>query len=177
MNGDLIAYAKYRIDDVLQEVLHTFCNQSEQPKGKFHVLMTIYLPRCIISTHEKAPRSSCIAFLGRDWICGHIDEFFPVYDLSVGPVSLSTSDTPLSQLFQMLYFKELSSISSPTPMPHVTSRTTPSYEQRTTRHPKLNFLIQSAISKANQGISSERMQELNDILCNMLSRFHPCYEG
>ena len=171
-NGDLIAYAKYHIDDVLQEVLHTYRNESEQPRGKFHVLMTVYLPRCIISTHEKQTKSSFVVFLVRGWICGHIDEFFPIYDLDVDPVSLSVKDTPLSELFRMLCFKKLSS----SPPPDMSSPTQ-SFAQRTTKHPKLNFLIQSAVSRANQTESSGRVQELNDILCSVLSHHHPHYAG
>ena len=171
-NGDLIAYAKYRIDDVLQEVLHTYRSESEQPRGKFHVLMTVYLPRCIVSTHVRQTKSSFIVFLVRDWICGHIDEFFSVYDLDEDPVSLSVKDTPLSELFKMLYSKELSSVPAPD-----TLSPTQCFAQLSTKYPKLNFLIQSAVSRANQTESSGRVHELNDILCSVLSHHHPHYTG
>jgi hypothetical protein len=82
LNSDLIACAKYRIDDIWEN-----CCTKEFP---CYVVFTVLIPR----EHNK---SSFGSFLGGDWTCVHVDDFYPENDYS--PISLALSNTPLSTLF------------------------------------------------------------------------------
>ena len=90
LNGDLIACAKYRVDDIWQDIPEDSDDCSNKEDTYHHVLFTVLIPR----EHSK---SSFVGFLGGDWVCAHIDEFCPTYDFS--PIFLALNNTPLSSLF------------------------------------------------------------------------------
>lgn len=92
LNSDLLACAKYRIDDIFHDVYTSYESDGYESslKNYCHVLFTVLIPR----EHN---HSSFVSFLGGDWICAHIDDFSPEYDYC--PVTLSISNTPLSLLF------------------------------------------------------------------------------
>ena len=121
INGDLIACAKYRLEDVIHEEskiyqfqqLDTASPGLEEPtavsqshqlerkaRGRFFALFTVYLPR-----KHGHTKSSFVSFLGGDWKCTHIDDFFPVHSF-FSPVSAladGKEQMTLSQLFRMIY--------------------------------------------------------------------------
>lgn len=86
LNSDLIACAKYRVDDIWDDMNCIF----DKNEHHCYVLFTVLIPR----EHNK---SSFVSFLGGDWICSHIDNFCPETDYS--PVTLALTGTPLSKLF------------------------------------------------------------------------------
>ena len=86
LNSDLLACAKYRVDDIFTEM----SAGADRQASSCHILFTVLIPR-------ENSNSSFVGFLGGDWICYHIDDFCPDYDFS--PVSLALSNTPLSLLF------------------------------------------------------------------------------
>lgn len=91
LNSDLLACAKYRVDDIFTEISAGASSSLEVDRQTYcHILFTVLIPRENCS-------SSFVGFLGGDWICYHIDDFSPEYDYC--PVSLALSNTPLSLLF------------------------------------------------------------------------------
>ena len=105
MNGELLACAKYRIDEILNEerlklTISSLSPEREEPKGKFNLLFTIFIPR----KHGNS-KSSFVGYLGGKWTCAHIDEFFPVHPFS--PVLLACGDQKmrLSELFHHIYIE------------------------------------------------------------------------
>lgn len=80
LNGDLIAYARYRIYDLRAKAIEKQCSTT-------HVLFIIHLPR-------KTPTSSFVGFQGTPWICYHLDdlqecdeELFSLQDALLKPIS------------------------------------------------------------------------------------------
>ena len=121
INGDLIACAKYRLEDVIHEESKiyqfqqldtaspgleetTAVSQSHQlerkARGHFFALFTVYLPR-----KHGHTKSSFVSFLGGDWRCTHIDDFFPVHSFfsAVSALADGKEQMTLSQLFRMIY--------------------------------------------------------------------------
>ena len=91
MNSDLLACAKYRVDDIFTEISAGASSSLEADKHTYcHILFTVLIPRENCS-------SSFVGFLGGDWICYHIDDFSPEYDYC--PVFFARDNTPLSLLF------------------------------------------------------------------------------
>ena len=178
LNGDLLACAKYRLDDIIEEEstriyqleqpdapmspgLEVQISQpSRKPKGHFHVLFTVYLPR----KHGNS-KSSFVCFHGGEWICTHIDDFFPVQPFS--PVSLAFNDHEklLSELFRKIYIEPPS---CDTPGVRATAQ---QVEQKEQANLKLYVHIQQAVEKAGHlpiGITAERMKRLNQVLLKLL---------
>ena len=83
LNSELIACAKYRVDDIWEDM-------NGSVKYNCYVLFTVLIPR-------EYNQSSFVSFLGGDWICSYIDDFFP--ETNISPVTLALNGTPLSKLF------------------------------------------------------------------------------
>lgn len=178
MNGDLIACARYRIDDIINEELKYYQLQQtdlplapgleeephprrDQPKGCFHVLFTIYLPRKYIDS-----KSSFVSFLGGDWICTHIDDFFPTHPFS--PISLACNQTQLSDVFHHLHINP--HVTPGTPGVRATAQQLELDKERASMaNFKLYVHIQEAVKKAGhlRG-TGKRMQEVNKLLLKLL---------
>ena len=92
LNSDLLACAKYRVDDIFTDMNTGAFNSSFEAERQTscHILFTVLIPR-------ENSKSSFVSFLGGDWICSHIDDFSP--ECNYCPVSLALSNTPLSLLF------------------------------------------------------------------------------
>ena len=86
--GDLIACARYRIDDEREKTNLRYVD------GNTHVLFIIHLPR---QAGEMETSSSFVGFQGGVWISAHID------DIRAPPESALTLDeafnSPISELF------------------------------------------------------------------------------
>ena len=178
MNGDLIACAKYRVDDILKEEfafhqLHQTGSalsspgleeeshpRKEQPKGRLYVLFTVYLPRKYVNNE-----SSFVSILGGDWKCSHIDNFFPVHPFS--PISLACEEMQLSDLFHKLYIDRKP---FDTPGARATAlQLQMDKEKLPTPDLKLYVHIQGAVKKASHlSGTSKRMQQVNEILLKLL---------
>ena len=181
INGDLIACAKYRLEDIIREesikihqLQHSDMPRStgleEQvlkptgnPKGRFHVLFTVYLPR-----KHGGSKSSFVSFLGGDWKFTHIDDFFPEHPFS--PVSFASGEQQmtLSQLFHKIYIERYSYNDTP----GARAKAQQHHQRMQTGH-KLYVHIQQAVEKAGHlptGITSKRMKELNETLLGLLRK-------
>ena len=175
LNGDLLACAKYRLDDIIQEEssriyqLDTPMSPEQEvasppigkPKGCFHVLFTVYLPR-----KHGSNKSSFVSFHGGEWICTHIDDFFPVQSFS--PVTLEDSGQLLSELFHKMYIEPPS---CETPGARATAQQFELGIGKRRVNLKLYVHIQQAIEKAGHlpiGITAERMKRLNHVLLKIL---------
>ena len=177
LNSDLqLSCAKYCLDDIIQEE-STRIYQLEQhdtpmsprsvvqiyqpswyPKGRFHVLFTVYLPM----KHGNS-KSSFVYFHGGEWICTHIDDFFPEHPFS--PVSLACDGKLLSELFHKIYIEPSS---CDTPGVRAIAQ---QFEQKEQPNLKLYVHIQQAVEKAGHlpiGITAERMKRLNQVLLKLL---------
>ena len=181
INGDLIACAKYRLEDIIQEeskiyqlqqpdkllspgiedptVLH---QPAGKPTGHFHVLLTVYLPR-------KHGDSKFVSFLGGEWKCTHIDDFFPVHSFSpVTALARGEQQKTLSQLFRMIYIEP-----PPCDTPGARAKAQQlqcDSEEEQTDH-KLYVHIQQAVEKAGRlptGIKAGRMKKVNENLLKLL---------
>ena len=163
LDSDLIACAKYRVDDIREEQFRSASNDDDiQPfNGCCHVLFTVLIPR----EHNK---SSFVGFLGGDWICAHIDDFCPIYNFS--PVNLAISKTPLSSLF---YDPDLKS-----PSHHVPSELQSSYNAKEINAVNVNYyqnlykLIPEAVQKASpcpESALAKRSHKINTILYHLLT--------
>ena len=183
INGDLIACAKYRLEDVIHEEskiyqvqqLDTFSPGLEEPtavsqshqlekkrKGRFYALFTVYLPR-----KHGHTKSSFVSFLGGDWKCTHIDDFFPVHSFSpVSALADGEEQMTLSQLFRMIY------IDPPSPdTPGARATAQQLQNECKTGHKLLYVHIQQAVEKAGHlptGITAGRMKRLNKTLLKLL---------
>ena len=175
MDSDLIACAKYRVDDIREEQFHEFQDSDPdndddiQPfNGCCHILFTVLIPR----EHNK---SSFVGFLGGDWICAHIDDFCPIYKFS--SVTLALSNTPLSSLF---YFPDpkLSSDHDPQELPQSQSIKS---DERNRNIVHVNYcqnlykLIPKAVQKASpdhESALAKRAHKTNRLLYNLLT-VHP----
>ncbi len=166
----MLACAKYRLEDIIQEESARLDppksplleEQSSQPskraKGHFHVLFTVYLPR----KHGNS-KSSFVCFHGGEWICTHIDDFFPVQPFS--PVSLAFDEHKklLSELFRKIYIEP--------PLCDTSLSTAQHFERKEQANLKLYVHIQQAVEKAAHlpiGITAERMKQLNLVLLTLL---------
>ena len=90
MYGDLIACARYRIDDE-RERAHSRAN------GRTHVLFIVYLPR-----RGDVIGSSFVGFQGGQWVSAHIDE---LQASSEDALSLHEAlSAPISDLFYNMGF-------------------------------------------------------------------------
>ena len=181
-NGDLIACAKYRLEDVIQEEskINSFQHSNtrhglEEPlplraarssKGLFHVLFTVYLPRKHGDT-----KSSFVGFLGGDWKCTHIDDFFPLHPFS--PISAlacsGAEQKTLSQVFYMIYIEPPSS-STPGARAATAQQSQFDSSKGQTYH-KLYVHVQKAVEKSGHlptGITAERMKKVNETLLKLL---------
>ena len=91
--GDLIACARYRIDDEREKVRHN-------AQGNTHVLFIVHLPRQGGSIDKKG--SSFVGFQGGSWISAHIDDI-----RSSSGAALTLDDAlsaPISDLFYNMGF-------------------------------------------------------------------------
>ena len=165
-NGDLITYARYRVDDIISEEIRQIQQtnpslstgpkeeprpKKEQPKGRLHVLFTIYLPR------KYCNKSSFVSILGGDWICTHIDDFFPVHTFS----PFGCDEMQLSDLFCHIHMKHMS--------PDTSATAQQDKERVSATDPKLYVHVQEAVKKASYfNTTRERMQQVNNILLNLL---------
>ena len=84
--GDLIACARYRIDDVRAK--------ANQRNTTTHVLFIVHLPR--LSREAESGSSTFVGFQGGPWISVHIDD---IRDPSATDLMLEASNTPISELF------------------------------------------------------------------------------
>ena len=102
--GDLIACARYRIDDEREKAFRL--RERNEYEGVAHVLSIVHLPRRVWSRHRKA--FSFVGFQGGSWISAHID------DIHVSAESgLNLNDAmsaPISQLFYNGNFKSVEEI-------------------------------------------------------------------
>ena len=157
INGDLIACAKYRLEDIIHEesikirqLQHPDTPRSTgleeptgRPNGRFHVLFAVYLPR-----KHGSSKSSFVSFMGGDWKFTHIDDFFPEHSFSPVSFACGEQQMTLSQLFHKIYIEQCSG------------------------H-KLYVHIQQAVEKAGHlptGITSKRMKKLNETLLRLLRK-------
>ena len=166
LNGDLIACAKYRVNDILNEEMlkQTVTPEREEPKGHFYVLFTIYIPR----KHGNS-KSSFVGFLGGKWTSAHIDEFFPVQPFSPVLLACGDQETRLSELFHRLYI-EPSSLETP--------GIKAQQIQLDNEKPKqvdpsrlYNCYTQQAVKDASllpTGEKAKRMKKISDILLSFL---------
>ena len=163
LNGDLIACAKYRVDDIWQDIHEDNDNCSNKEDTYHHVLFTVLIPR----EHSK---SSFVGFLGGDWVCAHIDEFCPAHDYSI--ITFALSDTPLSSLF---YDPSHSTMQ----VDDVLESSSSHSKQSAVPYNQCRFLyknIQPALQKATSDPKSEithRTHELNDVLYRLLKVQNP----
>ena len=174
-NGDLIACAKYQVNDIIKEAdfhqlqqadpplsppeIEVSQPRKEQPKGRLYVLFTIYLPRKYVNN-----KSSFVSILGRDWICTHIDDFFPVQPFS--PVSLACEGMQLSGLFHKLHTESM-----PCDTPGARAQEHRTDKEKVVTHPdlKLYVHVQEAVKKARHlSGTDKRMQQVNEILLRLL---------
>ena len=92
MYGDLLACARYRIDDERAKL------NWREGQGSTHVLFVIHLPR-----QAETQKSSFVGFQGGSWISAHID------DIRAPSESALTLDdalsSPISQLFYSRRFE------------------------------------------------------------------------
>ena len=213
LNGDLLACAKYRLDDIIQEEFARVCQTNkqqpdsakedqhdeqlnddarirqpdeqpnddarihqpdEQPNGgarihqpdalepsktqirRFHVLFTVYLPR----KHGNC-KSSFICFHGGEWICTHIDDFFPVQPFSPVSLAFDEHEKLLSELFRKIYIEP----------PFCTAQKSQQSERKEQANLKLYVHIQLAVEKAGHlpnGVTAVRMRQLNQLLLKIL---------
>ena len=177
LNGDLLACAKYRLDDIVQEESriyqleepHTPMSPKQKvvsppkgnPKGHFHVLFTVYLPR-----KHGSNKSSFVSFHGGEWICTHIDDFFPVQSFS--PVLFDECGKQLSDLFHKIYIEPPS---CDTPGARATAQQLQLDSENRQTNLKLYVHIQQAIERAGHlpvGVTAGRMKRLNQILLKLL---------
>ena len=173
LDSDLIACAKYRVDDIREEQFHELQDSGSendiQPfNGCCHVLFTVLIPR----EHNK---SSFVGFLGGDWICAHIDDFCPIYSFS--SVNLALSNTPLSSLF---YDPDLEPSHAIMPLQqqndsHTDSLSSDEHAVHVNYCQNLYKLIQKAIQEASSDPESpltKRSHKINSILYHLLT-VHP----
>ena len=164
INGDLIAYAKYCLEDIqeefkiyklqqstsagLEEDMCASAEPAEKSKNRFHVLFTVYLPR-----KPGDSKSSFTGFWGGDWKCTHIDDFFPVYPFSpVLALARGEEQITLSQFFYMIYMGQ------------------PIYGSPGARA-AVYAHIQQAVENSGQlpiGITDGRMKKLKETLLRLL---------
>lgn len=176
-SGDLIACAKYRLEDVIQEeskknsFQHSNTDDVEKPqsqratnipKGLFHVLFTVYLPRKHGDT-----KSSFVGFLGGDWKCTHIDDFFPLHPFSpVSALTCGAEQKTLSQVFHLMYIEPQSRGTL-----GARAATAQQIQFDRSKGHKLYDHVQKAVEKSGQlptGITAERMKDVNETLLKLL---------
>ena len=172
LDSDLIACAKYRVDDIREEQFHELQDSDSdndddiQPfNGCCHVLFAVLIPR----EHNN---SSFVGFLGGEWICAHIDDFCPIYNFS--SENLLVSSTPLSFLF---YDPPLGSSFFPTlPEPQDDSTIDALSQFRSVNYcQNLYKLIQKSVQEASSDPESplaKRSHKINSILYHLLT-VHP----
>ena len=180
-NGDLIACAKYRLEDVIHEeskidmFQHSTTHhgleeplpqrKAKTPKGLFHVLFTVYLPRKYGDT-----KSSFVGFLGGDWKCTHIDDFFPLHPFSpISALACGAVQKTLSEVFHMIYI-EPQSCGTPGARAATAQQIQFDSSKGQTYH-KLYVHIQKAVEKSGHlptGITAERMKKVNETLLKLL---------
>ena len=186
INGDLIACAKYCLEDIQEEFKIYKLQQPEKstsagleedtctsavlqkPAGKsknhFHVLFTVYLP-----WKHGDSKSSFIRFWGGDWKCTHIDDFFPVHPFSpVLALARGEEQMTLSQFFHMIYIEPPS---PDTPGARATAQELQCDSEKGQTDRKLYVHIQQAVEKTGRlptGITAGRMKKLNETLLRLL---------
>ena len=98
--GDLLACARYRIDDERAKI------RWREGQGSTHVLFVIHLPR-----QAETHKTSLVGFQGGSWISAHID------DIRAPPESALTLDdalsSPISQLFYSKTFESAAGSEEP----------------------------------------------------------------
>ena len=98
--GDLLACARYRIDDERAKI------RWREGQGSTHVLFVIHLPR-----QAETHKTSFVGFQGGSWISAHID------DIRAPPESALTLDdalsSPISQLFYSKTFESAAGSEEP----------------------------------------------------------------
>ena len=127
---------------------------------RFHVLFTVYLPR----KHGNC-KSSFVCFHGGEWICTHIDDFFPVQPYSPVSLAFDEHEKLLSELFRKIYIEPPS---CNTPGVRVTTQ---QFERKEQANLKLYVHIQLAVEKAGHlpnGVTAVRMRQLNQLLLTIL---------
>ena len=180
INGDLIACAKYHLEDIIHEESIKICQlqhpdmprstgleekvlkATENPKGRFHILFTVYLPR------KHGGSKSFVSFLGGDWKFTHIDDFFPEHPFSPVSFACGEQQMTLSQLFHKIYIEQC--YCDDTPGARAKAQ---QHQQRMQTGHKLYVHIQQAVEKAGHlptGITSKRMKELNETLLGLLQK-------
>ena len=90
--GDLLACARYRIDDERAKL------NWREGQGSTHVLFVIHLPR-----QAETQKSSFVGFQGGSWISAHIDDIRAPSELSLTLDDALSS--PISQLFYSRRFE------------------------------------------------------------------------
>lgn len=106
--GDLIACARYRVDDERDKVVNSLSDEN----GRTHVLFIIHLPRG--ERTEDGSESSFVGFQGGKWLSAHIDDLSttaltveaalttPISKLFYNPESLSPSDQQCCRLYDCI---------------------------------------------------------------------------
>ena len=183
INGDLIACAKYCLEDIqeefkiykleqsdkstsagLEEDTCTSAEPAKKSKNHFHVLFTVYLP-----WKHGDSKSSFISFWGGDWKCTHIDDFFPVHPFSpVLALARGEEQITLSKFFHMIYIEKPS---PDTPGARATAQQLQCDSEKEQTDRKLYVHIQQAVEKSGRlptGIPAARMKKLNETLLRLL---------
>ena len=183
VSGDLIACAKYCLEDIQKEFkiykpeqsdkstsasqeedMCTSAEPAEKSKNHFHVLFTVYLPR----KHGDS-KSSFIRFWGGDWKCTHIDDFFSKHPFSpVLALARGEEQLTLSEFFHTIYIEKPS---PDTPGARATAQELQCVSEKEQTDRKLYVHIQQAVEKTGRlpiGINAGRMKKLNETLLRLL---------
>ncbi len=103
--GDLIACARYRIDDEREKAFRL--REKNEYEGVTHVLSIVHLPRRVWSRHRKA--FSFVGFQGGSWISAHIDDIHVSAESGLN-LNDAMSAPIISQLFYNGNFKSVEEI-------------------------------------------------------------------
>ena len=98
--GDLIACARYRIDDEREKVYRL--REKSKYQGVTHVLLIVHLPRHTQSRQKK--NFSFVGFQGGSWVSAHIDD---IHVTSRSGITLNDAmSASISQLFYNMPFEQ-----------------------------------------------------------------------
>lgn len=146
-SGDLIACARYRINDILKKQ----AEENETTDSVTHVLFIIQLPR-------KPESSTFVGFQGDPWVCYHLDELI-LSDHDNIPLD-SPADLRISKLFYDGPFKSDIDASS----------SEESFGQNTNQCSRLYNCIQAAAAKLSDDDDRSRYIERITILGQLLAK-------
>ncbi len=151
--GDLIACARYRIDDEREKAFRL--REKNEYKGVTHVLSIVHLPRRVWSRHKKA--FSFVGFQGGSWISSHIDDIH-VFAESGLNLNDAMSAPIISQLFYNGNFKCVEEID-----PDYAHKAYKSLECKDESDSPVSpeVLVDTAIVQANKGIDNIDIEDVS----------------